>query len=134
MRAGSERVLEAVEATVRDLVPFRVEYRIHRKDGSLAWIRDHPGRWLRLLWVKARNFWGAYEVPDNLDYYLYRGDAPVLRLPLATFGLVAPLALAGAWLLRRRPGWPGRRPSPRCAPGRTPAPTASARRSCSRDT
>ena len=33
-------VIEALERTVRDHRPFREEYRIFRKDGSLAWVRD----------------------------------------------------------------------------------------------
>jgi 4-amino-4-deoxy-L-arabinose transferase-like glycosyltransferase len=60
---------------------------------GVAWIRGNPGRWLHLTWLKLRNFWGAYEIPDNIDLYVYREHAPVLRAPLADFGLVAPLAL-----------------------------------------
>jgi 4-amino-4-deoxy-L-arabinose transferase-like glycosyltransferase/Tfp pilus assembly protein PilF len=70
------------------------------------WIWAHPGDWLRLTWVKFRNYWGAYEIPDNLDYYLYRQTTPVLRLPIPGFGLVAPLGLLGAVLAARRRGWP----------------------------
>jgi len=73
---------------------------------SLSWMRSHPGDWLGLTWKKFRAYWGAYEVPDNLDYSMYRRDAPLLRLPLAGFGLIAPLALAGAFFLLRRDGWP----------------------------
>jgi 4-amino-4-deoxy-L-arabinose transferase-like glycosyltransferase len=72
---------------------------------ALAWIRSHPGDWLRLMAKKVVVLWEAYEVPDNLDYYVYRETAPVLRLPLPGFGLVAPLGLLGAFLLRNRPGW-----------------------------
>jgi tetratricopeptide (TPR) repeat protein len=75
-------------------------------DQSFTWIRSHPGDWLVLTWKKFRAFWGAYEVPDNLDYGMYRRDAPILRLPLAGFGLITPLALAGAFFLWRRGGWP----------------------------
>ena len=72
---------------------------------GLAWIRAHPGAWLRLMAKKAVVLWEAYEVPDNLDYYVYRETAPVLRLPLPGFGLVAPLGLLGAFLLWKRPAW-----------------------------
>jgi tetratricopeptide (TPR) repeat protein len=72
---------------------------------GVAWIRSNPDRWLHLTWLKLRNFWGAYEIPDNIDLYVYREYAPVLRAPLADFGLVAPLALLGAALGFRRPGW-----------------------------
>lgn len=70
------------------------------------WIATHPADWARLMWLKLRNYWGAYEVPDNLDYYLYREHAPVLRLPLPGFGLLAPLGLLGMGLAWRRRGWP----------------------------
>jgi 4-amino-4-deoxy-L-arabinose transferase-like glycosyltransferase len=70
------------------------------------WIRSQPSSWLALMWAKIRVYWGAYEVPDNLDYYLYRKWAPVLRLPLPGFGLVAPLGLLGAALAWRKNGWP----------------------------
>jgi tetratricopeptide (TPR) repeat protein len=71
-----------------------------------TWIRAHPGDWLRLTWVKLRNYWGAYEIPDNLDYYLYRQTTPVLRLPIPGFGLIGPLGLLGAVLAARWRGWP----------------------------
>ena len=69
-------------------------------------IREHPVDWLLLMGRKARSFWGAYEIPDSLDYYLYRETAPVLRLPIPGFGLLAPMGLLGAVLLLRRRGWP----------------------------
>jgi len=73
---------------------------------AFAWIREHPGDWLWLLGKKARVFFSAYEVPDNLDYYAYQAGAPILRLPLPGFGFLAPLALAGAALWVRRNAWP----------------------------
>lgn len=73
---------------------------------ALSWIRSDPKGWARLTWLKLRAYWGAYEIPDNLDYYLYREDAPVLRAPVPGFGLVAPLGLLGAALAWRMRGWP----------------------------
>ena len=73
---------------------------------AFAWIRARPGDWLRLTALKAANFRGAYEIPDNLDFYLVRDQAPVLRLPLPGFGTVGPLALLGLIWSWRRPGWP----------------------------
>ncbi len=72
---------------------------------SFAWIREQPGDWLWLMGKKTRVFWSAYEVPDNLDYYAYQADAPVLRLPLPGFGFLAPLGIVGAALWIRRTGW-----------------------------
>jgi 4-amino-4-deoxy-L-arabinose transferase-like glycosyltransferase len=69
-------------------------------------IREQPAAWLAVMARKVRAFWGAYEIPDSLDYYLYRETAPVLRLPIPGFGLLAPLGLLGAVLAWRRPGWP----------------------------
>jgi cytochrome c-type biogenesis protein CcmH/NrfG len=95
---------EARRRTGREMSPTEISRYWFAE--SFRWMRQRPGDWLRLVWLKFRNFWGAYEVPDNLDYYLYRREAPVLRLPLAGFGLVAPLALLGAALAWRRPAWP----------------------------
>ncbi len=72
---------------------------------AFTWIRSHRADWLRLVVRKFRLYWGAYEVPDNLDYYEYAKTAPVLRLPLPGFGLVAPLGLVGGFCLLRRQGW-----------------------------
>ncbi len=72
---------------------------------AVLWIRSHPGAWLVLLARKVAALFEAYEVPDNYDYYYVRETAPVLRLPLPGYGLVAPLGLLGAILLWRRPGW-----------------------------
>jgi 4-amino-4-deoxy-L-arabinose transferase-like glycosyltransferase len=73
---------------------------------SFRWIREEPMAWVRLMGRKVRGFFGAYEIPDSLDYYLYRQHAPVLRLPLPGYGLLAPLALLGALLSWPRRGWP----------------------------
>jgi hypothetical protein len=73
---------------------------------GLEWTREHPGDWARLMWSKFRVFWGAYETPASLDYYLYRRHAPVLRIPLPGFGLLGPLALLGCVLAWPRRGWP----------------------------
>jgi len=75
-------------------------------DQGWRWVRSDPAGWAKLLWLKLRGFWGAYEIPDSLDYYLYSTYAPVLRLPLPGFGLLGPLALLGAVLSSRMRGWP----------------------------
>lgn len=71
-----------------------------------AWALAEPQAWAALFWRKLRLYWAAYEIPDNLDYYLYRETAPLLRLPVPGFGLVAPLGLLGAILAWKRRGWP----------------------------
>ncbi len=73
---------------------------------SAAWMRENPGDSLVLMLKKVRRFWGAYEIPDSLDYLLYAEYAPLLRVPLPGFGLLAPLCLTGFVLAARRRGWP----------------------------
>jgi tetratricopeptide (TPR) repeat protein len=63
---------------------------------TLRVIRADPGRFAWVLWRKARLFAGAYEVPDNQSFDFFRlYVAPVLNLPLPTWGFVLPLALCG---------------------------------------
>jgi tetratricopeptide (TPR) repeat protein len=69
-------------------------------------MRENPGDSLVLMLKKVRRFWGAYEIPDSLDYLLYAEYAPLLRVPLPGFGLLAPLSLTGFVLAARRRGWP----------------------------
>jgi len=73
---------------------------------STGWMRENRADWLALMWKKVRRFWGAYEIPDSVDYLLYAEHAPVLRVPLPGFGLLAPLCLTGFVLAARRRGWP----------------------------
>jgi len=55
----------------------------------------HQGR-------KAILFWGGFEPPQNVNYYLAREVSPVLRLPWLAFWLVVPLAAIGVWTTRRQ--------------------------------
>jgi len=73
---------------------------------ATRWMREQPLDWAGLSWSKLRIYWGAYETPDSIDFYLYREYAPMLRLPLPGFGLIAPLGLLGAVLAWKRKGWP----------------------------
>ena len=59
-------------------------------------IRDDPGHFFRHTWRKTRLFFNHFEVPDNQSYYYFREHvAPMLRLPLPTWGLLLPLGLLG---------------------------------------
>ena len=53
------------------------------------------GRWLGLLGNKLKYYFNAYEVPNNRNYYFSKRFSALLRMPLVTFGLILPLALAG---------------------------------------
>jgi len=94
---------EAARRTGRELTPAATS-RFWFAQG-LAYVTAEPADWLALLWKKNRVFWGAFEVPDNFDYYFYRETASILRLPLPGFGLIAPLGLLGLLLAWRRGTW-----------------------------
>jgi 4-amino-4-deoxy-L-arabinose transferase-like glycosyltransferase len=72
-----------------------------------AWIRSHPGDWLKLLGRKWLLVWNAREIPDSDEPIVYQ-DASVALSALARvffFGTITPLALAGVvatWSDRRR--------------------------------
>ena len=73
---------------------------------------DFPGeplpmvspRFWKLFVRKVGLFLRGGEIPQVTDYDLLREASPVLSLPVPGFGLVAPLALIGVWLTRRRWG------------------------------
>ena len=95
---------EAERRTGRSMSSVEISHFWFR--AGTSWIREHPLDASRLIGLKLRAYWGAYEIPDNLDYYLYREEAPLLSLPLPGFGFVAPLGLLGVWLAARIRGWP----------------------------
>jgi tetratricopeptide (TPR) repeat protein len=72
---------------------------------AFAWMRSQPGAWFALLARKSALFWNAYEIPNHYHFYFVREFAPALRLPVSTFGVVAPLGLLGLGLAvaRRSP-------------------------------
>jgi tetratricopeptide (TPR) repeat protein len=71
------------------------------RDLALDFAREHPTTWLRLLLRKLYLYLQAYERGDNTSFYFMRGEVPYLRLLPVSYGIVAPLALAGVWLTRR---------------------------------
>jgi Flp pilus assembly protein TadD len=89
--SGSRRVAEA--ASGRALKPSEVSdfYR----DRTVDYVRDMPGRALRILGRKLLLFWNGAEIPQIEDPALYRDLIPLLRLPLPSFGWIAPFALLG---------------------------------------
>ncbi len=53
--------------------------------------------WLHQI-RKALYFWWGFEVPQNVNFYLFREYSSVLKLPLLPFWLLAPPAMAGIYL------------------------------------
>jgi 4-amino-4-deoxy-L-arabinose transferase-like glycosyltransferase len=70
---------------------------------ALATLRTHPdlSSYLRQLGSKLATAWHWYELPNNSNFYQYRAEAPVLRLPF-TFALAGPLGLVGLALAAPR--------------------------------
>lgn len=69
-----------------------------------AWrlILKYPKVWGKLQLQKFSAFWNAYEVPNNVNFYLYRRLFPTLRLSIVSFGAIAPLGIVGIFLCGRR--------------------------------
>jgi hypothetical protein len=65
------------------------------------YIASDPGEWLRLLAIKARNFWNAFEY-DDLSSVTPLRDAGIVP-PGVSFGVVAAFGLPGLVLALRLP-------------------------------
>lgn len=70
---------------------------------GLKFAAADPARYIRLMWRKARLFWNKAEIPANENFALAAARAPMLKLPLASFGAIAPFALVGMIFM-----WAGR--------------------------
>ncbi|MFQ5877272.1 MAG: glycosyltransferase family 39 protein, partial [Acidobacteriota bacterium] len=86
---------------------------------AVTFLVSRPGQALRLYGRKALDLIAGREIPRNQEIYAYRRHSPLLAALLwragvsFPFGVVAPLALAGALIRPRRGADPARR-----APGR----------------
>jgi tetratricopeptide (TPR) repeat protein len=71
---------------------------------SWDYIRSEPTKWFQLLAKKWLMVWNAREVEDSDDFYIYRQWSWLLTLLgwINHFGVLAPLATAGAWLTRNQ--------------------------------
>lgn len=76
---------------------------------GLEFVREHPGQWLALNLKKTLMVWNQFEIGDVEDVYVYTEFSVLLRelLRFAHFGLLVPLAAAGAVLVwsERRNTW-----------------------------
>jgi tetratricopeptide (TPR) repeat protein len=68
--------------------------------GQLAWqyIREHPGRTLRLMARKTALFWGPYEITNNKVTYFEKRNSLVLRF-MPGFPFAAGIGALGLFLL-----------------------------------
>ena len=83
----------------RTLRPSEVSRFYARK--GLAFIRQEPGRWLRLTVFKFMLFWNKYELPDNYDLsFIQAHTKTLLSWPLFSFQWVASFAATGLVLLK----------------------------------
>lgn len=65
---------------------------------TVATHRGDPVGYLRLLWRKTSAFFNAYEVPNNVNFYLARAHLRTLRGGFVSLAFVAPAALLGLLL------------------------------------
>jgi tetratricopeptide (TPR) repeat protein len=109
LRAGQEGMLKdsismAEAATGRKMQRSEVSQYWSEKAGRF--IREHPTEWLRLMAVKFRNFWSAFQYDDLSVVNLLAGDG--VLLPGIRFGLIAALGIPGMILAvrnHRRSWW-----------------------------
>ena len=101
LHAGQEAMLKdsitsAEKAMGRPLK--RSEVAAFWSEKARAWIRAHPGDFVRLLGTKFKNFWSAFSY-DDISVITALRDQSIILLGLG-FGLVAALGLPGllfAW-------------------------------------
>lgn len=101
-RADAVRLAE--EARGRELSPGEVSR--HWMDESMKFIRGRPADWLALTGRKLLLAFNTAELGDTEDPYTYAESSRLLRLllPVFSFGVIFPLAIAGLVLT-----WPVRR-------------------------
>jgi tetratricopeptide (TPR) repeat protein len=94
----------AEKAVGRSLTPAEVSS--FWTDRAMAFVTSQPGAWLRLLGRKFLLLWNADEMLDTESQETYAEWSVPLRVLswIGHFGVLAPLALFGAWI-----AWPDRR-------------------------
>jgi tetratricopeptide (TPR) repeat protein len=103
LRAGQAAMLEdsitsAEAAAGRPLK--RAEISAFWSAKAKNYIAGHPSEWLRLLLIKSRNFWSAFQY-DDLSIITSLREQHVI-LPGLYFGVVAALGIPGMLLVWRR--------------------------------
>lgn len=65
---------------------------------GLAFIKENPVRYLKLLSRKLLLFINGYEIPSNYYFYQTRDDALILKIAFISFALILPCAILGIGL------------------------------------
>jgi len=87
---------EASRRTGRSLTPAQAsEYWAQQ---SFLFIRKNPVKAASLLGRKILLFWRREEIPLNVNFSFAATLVPFLKLPWISFGMIAPLALAGVFM------------------------------------
>jgi len=69
---------------------------------GFEFIREHPGRFVKLLGRKFAVFWDQLEIADVIHPSFLRRWTPILQIPFPVFGAVAPFCLLGLILAAGR--------------------------------
>jgi 4-amino-4-deoxy-L-arabinose transferase-like glycosyltransferase len=66
------------------------------------------GSYLSQVWNKFHATFSWYEIPNNVNFYLYREFTPILFLTFVSFLILSPLALVGIFLslYKKKDVWP----------------------------
>jgi len=83
--------------TEKRLTPQEASHYWFRK--GLAFIGDNPRQYRLLLIKKFLLFWNKSRLTVNINYDFCKRFLPVLKLPLFSFGVLAPFAILGIILL-----------------------------------
>ncbi len=92
---GGYNDMIAIPKSVMGREPSYGEVSSYWTSRALAFIRNNPGRWAKLVLKKIALFWSSLEFPNNQDYNFVRATSTVLRNPLVRFATIAPIGLVG---------------------------------------
>jgi tetratricopeptide (TPR) repeat protein len=74
---------------------------------AFRFAKNYPNAWARQIGRKFALFWNHFEIPNHYDMNFVKRFAPVLRNPIGTFAVLAPLGILGlvlAAVRRKRTG------------------------------
>ncbi len=74
---------------------------------AFRFAKSYPNAWTRQIGRKFALFWNHFEIPNHYDMNFVKRFAPVLRNPIGTFAVLAPLGILGlvlASVRRKRTG------------------------------